>query len=336
MAGSKKIILFYVLVLIINLQVIASVITDMAGRSVVLPDKISCVLPYDNKTNVLVYPVAGPLMKARARAMESPYPRYISNEYIHLIEIDTKNIEEVLKFKPDVVIAVAFIDKGEDLSKYVILSEKTGIPVVIVELDLLMLDKSLIFLGKIFGNQSVAEKCSDFIRNVYNIMAQDLKTYKVNSNVYLSYDNNGLRTAPAGSNHSQVFNVLRVPIIAKSTLDAKSFSTVSMEQIILWNPEYIFCLGKWQANPYRMILKSALWRNMIAVKNNQVFIVPSEPFPWFDMPPSVNRIPGTIWLMQLFYNVPADFTMQKIKEFYQIFYKYNLTDKEYAALFEWK
>jgi len=51
------------------------------------------------------------------------------------------------------------------------------------------------------------------------------------------------------------------------------------------------------------------------------------------MPPSVNRLLGLIWFSNLFYGQSDQVTREKVKNFYRLFYKYNLTDKEYAALF---
>ena len=71
-------------------------ITDMAGRVVIIPDKLSRVVPYDNKTNVILYPVAGSMMIVKARAQENYNLKYVAGDLLNKPEIDTRNAEEVL------------------------------------------------------------------------------------------------------------------------------------------------------------------------------------------------------------------------------------------------
>lgn len=311
-------------------------ITDMAGRKVNVPDHITRIMPYDNKTNVILFPVAGNLMVVKARTMECSTLQFISKDFLQLREIDVKNTEEVLKLKPDVIIVAAFIGAGEDLSNYTLLSSKTHIPMVFVDLELMSLDKTYDFLGQLLGKTIDASICANFIRSVFKDAETLKKSKKLNSTVYLANDNNGLRTAPEGSNHAQLFDVMGLQNVAKANLDAKGFACVSIEQVMIWNPDYIFCIGKGETSPYRTVLKSPAWRNITAIKSKHVYPVPSEPYLWFDMPPSINRLVGLIWFSNLFYNQTMELTKQKITEFYRIFYKYNLTDREYNSLFAWK
>lgn len=311
-------------------------ITDMAGRPVIVPDKITRVLPFDNKTNVLIYPVANELMIAKARAMENPDLKYISKDFLSKKEVDCKSAEEVLKLKPEVLIVGAFVDEKEDLTQYIRFSEKVKIPLVVVNLDLMSLDKSYEFLGRLLNREKEASECAAFIRTVY----RDVETYrrgrKTVGKAYMANDNNGLRTAPQTSKHAQVFDVMGISNAAQSPLDAKGFGNVTMEQVLVWNPDYIFCVGKGELSPYRNILKSPLWRSINAVKSKRAFFVPTEPYLWFDMPPSVNRVLGLSWFADIFYAQPNEITKERVKNFYRIFYHYNLTDKEYANLYRWQ
>jgi len=201
---------------------------------------------------------------------------------------------------------------------------------------LMSLDKSYEFLGDVLGKKAEAAVCVAQIRKLYAQVQQTKKGRQVTGKAYIANDNDGLRTAPEGSNHAQLFEVMGIQNAAKVQLDAKGFAQVSMEQVLLWNPDRIFCVGKGVGSPYRSILKSPLWRQVTALKTKRVYIVPSEPYLWFDMPPSVNRLLGLVWFSQLFYGLPETETQGTVRDFYRIFYKYNLTDKEYASLFRWQ
>lgn len=310
-------------------------ITDMAGRKVTVPDKITRVLPYDNKTNVLLFPIAGTLMVAKARSMESPSLKYISKAFLAMKEFDPANAEAVLSLKPDVLIVGAIVDEPGDVAAYTAFSQKVRIPLVVVSLDLMSLDKSYEFLGELLGKKAEAAACVTHIRKVYAEVQQIKKGKQVGGKAYMANDNDGLRTAPEGSNHAQLFEVMGIKNAAKMQMDAKGFAQVSMEQVLLWNPDLVFCVGKGENSPYRNVLKSPMWRQVAAVKGKRVYVVPSEPYLWFDMPPSVNRLLGLVWFSQLFYELPETSLQTYVRDFYRLFYHYTLTDKDYIDLFKW-
>jgi len=333
---TLRIVIYAIVFLLLGENISARTVTDMAGRKVNVPDKISRILPYDNKTNVMLFPVAGHLMVAKARSMESPYLKYISRDFLNTKEIDCKNAEEVMKMKPDIIIVAAFLSDRDNLNNYEAFASKVKIPLVIVDLELMHLDKTYDFLGQLLGISNETDVCADFIRNVYRDVEQFTHGKRVGGKAYMANDRDGLRTSPYGSNHAQLFDIMNVTNAARVSLDPKGFAQVSMEQIMVWNPDYVFCVGKGEANPYRQILKSAGWRNINALKTKRVFFVPSEPYSWFDIPPSVNRILGLIWFADIFYNQANEVTEKKVKDFYRIFYHYSLSDREYAGLFKWQ
>ncbi len=316
-------------------SLIAREITDMAGRKVIIPDKITRVIPYDNKTNVLLYPIAQEKMIVKARAKVSPDLKYISKEYLRLPEADTRNLEEVIKLEPDFIVVGTFVDDKDGLDMYLHFAERVQKPIVFVDIELMHLDKSYAFLGELFQCKEKADRYVDFINDVYG-MTKKMVTKENPSKVYLANMNDGLRTTPDKSSHAQLFDIMHLQNVSKVKMNSNGFANVSIEQIMVWDPEYIFCLGKGQSSPYRNILKSSLWKIISGVKNDNVFFIPAEPFPWFDMPPSVNRLAGMIWFLEVFYDQEPAVTRRKIIDFYKLFYGYELTTKEYEQLFLWQ
>ena len=331
----KKILLITGYSLLLFPVLFARQVTDMAGRTVTIPDNISRVVPYDNKTNVLLYPIAKEKMIVKARAKVSPDLKYITKDFLRLKEIDTRNAEEVLRINPDLIIVGAFVDNKNGLNSYIEFSEKINIPLIIVDLELTRLDKTYAFLGELFDCNEKAAEYVIYIQSVYTDI-KNLGDKKTEGKAYLANETNGLRTAPYGSRHAQIFDIMNIENVAHTKLNTDGFGIVSMEQVLIWNPGYIFCLGKGENGPYRTILKSALWRNINAVQNHKVYIIPSEPYPWFDMPPSINRLAGLIWFFNIFYDQPPEVTKNKVEEFYRLFYNYSLNDEEYEKLFKWQ
>ena len=308
-------------------------IIDMAGRKVNVPDNIQSVIPYDNKTNMLLYPIAGKMMIAKAWAGENTNMRYISKEYSSMKEVDLKNAEEVLRLNPDIIIVGTFINKNtkSEVSRYVKFANKINKPLVIVDLEIMNLDKTYDFLGKLLGLESQSSRCSQFIQSVYTDIAS-YPTSTTSSSVYIANSESGLRTAPMGNIHAKMFEIMGWKNANKAPMDAKGFSIISIEQLMAANPDYIFCMGKGNGNPYKSIADKKVWNNLSAFKKNRVYNIPSDPFIWFDMPPSINRLCGLIWFGQLFKNQSADTTQAKIIDFYRLFYKYNLSESEYQEM----
>jgi iron complex transport system substrate-binding protein len=111
-------------------------------------------------------------------------------------------------------------------------------------------------------------------------------------------------------------------------------STVSMEQILLWNPDIIIIGRAADATLYSQILSDSIWANLQAVKDGRVYLRPNNPFSWFDGPAGMNEIVGIYWMIQTLYPEQcANLDLKaKVQEFYLDFYHHTLTDADYDAL----
>ncbi len=80
---------------------------------------------------------------------------------------------------------------------------------------------------------------------------------------------------------------------------------------------------------YYKITSNYNWHSLAAVKKSRVYKIPSVPFGWFDRPPSINRIIGLQWLVQLLYpdNARIDIRKETV-HFYKLFYHCQLNEKE--------
>ena len=80
---------------------------------------------------------------------------------------------------------------------------------------------------------------------------------------------------------------------------------------------------------YPQLLDDPKWKELKAVKEGKVYEIPCVPFNWFDRPPSVNRIIGLKWLGYTLYPDIYDYDLiQEVKEFYSLFYHFDLSDEE--------
>jgi len=330
----KKVVIIALLISF-SLYLSAKTITDMAGRKVTVPNDISKIVPHDAKTSILLFSVAADKMLAKAMIPGSKRYQLIDAAYNQLPEVDIKNIEELMAVKPQLIIAASYLAKV-NTDKFEKLQKRSKIPVVIVDLSLDKLDETYLFLGDLLNAKEACTLRANYIKEVYKktndfLNNEDVKT----PSVYYTIGGSGLMTDPSGSKHTEVIDFMKLNNVAKVPIPTGGHAKVNMEQVFIWNPELIFCAGfKGDKNAYKSITTDDKWKNIEAVKNKQVYKVPSRPFGWFDHPPTVNRIAGIIWLGQLFYGQSVAETKSQITEFYKLFYAYNLSDSEYSSLFE--
>ena len=112
---------------------------------------------------------------------------------------------------------------------------------------------------------------------------------------------------------------------------------VTAEHLMTWNPDYIFVNGE----PMKAVSGNAaaldiynndIYKNLEAVKNQTIIIIPKAPFAWLDRPRSANRLIGIAWAGNILYPESFDFETEDIKEFYRMFYGVDITDDQIANL----
>jgi len=307
-------------------------LTDMAGRTVKVPDHIKKILAYDSKTSIMMFRCAGSKLVAKGMLPGKKTYSLISSDYTKIPDVDVKNLEEILAIAPEIIIIGVYLP--ENLDDYTSLQSKLNIPVVLIDLSIEKLDKTYTFLGKLLENDAECKKYSNYLSTIYTDIQSLMKAKPLSGiTAYYCLGLDGLMTDPSGSKHTEVFDFLKIKNAAKVEIPSGGHAKVNMEQILVWNPDYIFAAEfKGETNPYKTILTSPTWAGLKAVKNKHVYKIPSQPLTWFDHPPSINRIPSLIWLCEIFYKQSPETTKAKIIEFYKLFYGYTLTDEEYKQL----
>jgi iron complex transport system substrate-binding protein len=115
-----------------------------------------------------------------------------------------------------------------------------------------------------------------------------------------------------------------------------SLARVSLEQILLWNPEVIVTQDAAFA---RRVLSDPLWRGIAAVRERRVHCAPALPFGWLDGPPGINRLIGVRWLLERLHpGHPALRALEPfpeaVRRFYQSFYGASLAPQEVRRLLD--
>ncbi|ADK14775.1 MULTISPECIES: iron ABC transporter substrate-binding protein [Clostridium] len=320
-------------------------IVDMTHRNVKVPADIKSVLSISPPATMLTYMLAPDKLMGWNLKMTG---KYIPDKYKKLPVVGgwygtTKgNYEKYMSLKPDLI-----IDEGHNAVQADAVKKDTeedqknlgNIPVVGVTdtVTLANFPNYIRFVGKMLNESQQAEKLVAFYNKVINQAKSVAATIPDNQKVkvYYAEGSNGLQTAPAKSIHTQPIDICGGINVAQVALDKMGMVDVSPEQVLNWNPDVIIATD---ANFYKGIYSNPVWKGIKAVKNHKVYLVPSDPFNWYDRSPSVNIILGVPWTAKILY--PDKFQNMDlnslIKEFYTDFYHYNLTDSDVNKLLNTK
>ncbi len=319
-----------------------TIIDDM-GRSHTIPTEINKVFSTSPVGAIMTYTLAPEKMVGWNYDLREGEKKYILPELYNLPNLggwqskSTGNIEEIIKAKPDVIISMGDLMGESDISFANKIQQQTGIPVILVSLPLTEMDKAYTFMGELLGTEEKAAELATYYKDVLADIQSKAAAIPADKKVRVYYAEgpDGLTTEPDGSTHIQTLNIVGGVNVASSVAEAgKGGQTqVSMEQVLVWDPDVIICWNETMGGAYKLIMNDSRWAKLKAVKNQQVYEIPSGPYSWFDRPPSVNRIIGFKWAGNLLYPDIYQYNIiEETKEFYEKFYHYDLTDEEAKEL----
>lgn len=320
-------------------------ITDMVGRTVVVPQTITRVLTTGPPTTIATFVLApDKLIGVNFDPNKVNGSVYMPAHYLSLPNVGgwfgktTGNYETFISMKPDVIIY-----GGENGGNFTgTLDEhqqKFGTIPVVGVLDAMNAtgyDASIRFLGNLLGADEQAASLSEFYNRVLSNVTSRVSGIPAGERVRVYYAEGpkGLQTDPSGSTHSDLIELAGgVNVADCQILPGMGMTPVSMEQVTKWNPD-VMIVG--DPGFYSSVSNDTLWQSIPAVKNHRVYLVPQSPLTWFDRPPGVNRIIGIPWTAKVLYPEKfGDLNMPALtREFYSKFYHYDLTDSELNSLLD--
>lgn len=317
-------------------------IIDMAGRKVVLPDKITRIHGASPYTNVLAYMVAPEMLIDSPAPGPDPSQRFIRPESGRLPVPKTPpkqgdqkqrgpNMEAIMALKPDFALLKgnAKTDR-KGLDKYV----KVGLPVVYVDLDEIdNYPAAIEFLGNLTGHGDRGKAMADCGRKILADVDQAVGALPENRKVrvYYAESADGLATECDQSLHADA--ILRAG--AKLVHECLQKTHMGMEKltfdrILAYNPEVIVTQDPKFAE---MAYADPDWKKIKAVADRKILVSPRTPFNWFDRPPAATRLIGISWLTARLY--PELYKIdpkREMRELHKLFMGIDVSD---ADLEEW-
>jgi len=312
-------------------------VADSAGRRAEVPARVERVYAAGGPASVFLYTLAPEKMLGWNRSPSPEERAFLPARFAELPTLgrltgrgNTANVEVVLAARPDLI-----LDYGSLTGTYRSLAdrvqEQTGVPYLLFDGSLSAVPTVYGLMGDVLG---VGDRGHELGRYARHLLAEtDRRVGRVPASrrpaVYYARGPKGLETAARGSINVESLERLGVRNVAE-TLASGGVAAVSPEQVLAWDPEIIIAIDPAFVASVRA---DPVWRDVRAVREGRVYLVPQAPFPWVDFPPSVNRLIGLKWLGRIFYpdQFPEDLR-QETRVFYTLFYHRAPSEAQLDAL----
>jgi iron complex transport system substrate-binding protein len=314
----------------------AESITDAAGRAVQIPEAVTRIFPAGPPAAIQLYTLAPDLLLGWPRANGVEQCAFLLPDVCARPEIgrltgrgNTANLESVLAFKPDLI-----VDVGSTAPTFASLAarvqDQTGIPYALLDGRFEATAATYRLLGALTHRD--AEPLASYTEEALSTIQARIKPIPENERprVYYARGPRGLETGLGGSINVETIEFLGARNVAAERQGG--LATVSIEQILVWNPQVIVTIDRDFSFNVR---SNPQWADVEAVRTGRVHLSPILPFGWVDFPPSVNRLIGLWWLAKILYPRQFDEDMRALtRDFYSRFYHVTPSDADIRRVLE--
>lgn len=317
-------------------------ITDQTGRQVTIPDRVDRIVVLQHQTlNLLVQmnatdKIVGVMANWKQQLGDS-YARLAPelNQKATLGDLTHVDPEKLVALHPQVVFVTNYAPQ-EMIDSITTL----GIPVVAISLrhdepgekakmnpsirdEEMAYDKGLregiTLIGEIVNKPAEAKSLITATDEGRKIVSDRLKDVPAEKRIRAYMANPELTTY--GSGKYTGLMMLHAGAVNVAAATVKGFKTVSMEQVIAWDPQVIFVQDRYPS-VVNEINSSPQWQAIDAVKNHRVWLMPDYAKAWgYPMPEAMGI--GELWMAKKLYPQKfQDVDMNKLSnKWYQRFYR---------------
>lgn len=238
------------------------------------------------------------------------------------------NIEELVASRPDLVFIKGDTarDQGE-IDKL----DRSGLTYVVVDYNSMEEQLEAInVVGRAVGNEAQADRYRQYYRKCLDRINEKLGGIPEEERVRIYHSvNEATRTDIKDTLPADVFNAAGTNNVSLEVDDLRFYEGkyyASLEQILFWNPDVIFCSEPGVA---RYIMGNDQWAALTAVKNNRVYQMPNGISRW-GHPSSLETPLAVTWTAKTVYpQMFSDIDMNnEVKYFYHQFFNLNVSDDQ--------
>lgn len=313
---------------------------DDAGRSVEVPETINRIAPSGSTAQMILMTIAPDMLVGLSASPSTLQQPYYPEEMWYLPTFgqfygskSNLNMEALIDAKPQVIFDLG--DKKDNVRADMdTIQRRTGVPTVFYEMTLEKMADGYRKLGALLGREEKAEELARFVEKTVAMAKKNAAKIPEEKRLTVLYGTGatGLAVNADESSQAQVIDLIgaKNAVIPDVVTDKGGGTTMNLESVYTIDPDVIVLTT---GGPYAE-LKDNAWKNLTAVKDDRYYEIPGVPYNWLSSPPSVNMILGVWWLGQVVYpDIYNEYDMNEVaKEYYRLFWNYELTDKEAEEL----
>lgn len=310
--------------------------TDSVGRTVTVPANITKVAVSGPMAQIVLFALCPDLLVGIANEWDDSAAQFLDTEYYNLPLLgqlyggqEAMNGEALLASGAEVV-----IDVGEPKDTVVedldTLQEQTGVPFVHISATTKTMGDAYRQLGKLLNRADEAEVLATYCEDTY-ARAEALAASVDKVDVLYVTGSQGLNVIAQGSYHAELLDLMTNNVaVVESPSSKGTGNEVSMEQLLVWNPEVLLFAPD---SIYDTVAENDGYAQMTAIQTERYYEAPMGPYNWMGFPPSVQRYLGLLWMGAVLYPDAIDYDLQEeVTKYFDLFYHCDLTTEQYEAL----
>lgn len=310
-------------------------VTDMNGDEVQIPAEVNRVAPAIGafaQVTAMLDPTHGDETVASATAQQLKVFKEVFPG-CNADQVDSGNVENLIAADVQVAFGPAGMFSDEQLDQL----EAANIAYVALGVkDVDMLSQSILTIGQIMGDEeyAAAQAFVEYYKGWIEAATQATKDLEDKPTVMQLRSNGGQYTTTNASDICESYFEAAgaVDVAADYAGEGNGTAlTVSAEQVLAWDPQYIFVMSQDVADE---VMADPALAEVQAVKNGNVVVIPSGTYHW-----SVRSGEGALmtpWLVSVLHpELFPDLDMKaEVQKFYQDFYGYELSDELAQAILD--
>lgn len=305
----------------------ARMITDMTGRKVQVPERITRVYASSPPATYLLYAIDPALIVGLNSPLNGAEKRFLHPSLRSLPVVGSSvgqgknlNSELLLKVRPDIVLVWGW-QQPEINAKFEQIFRQLKIPTVYLRIDSLRdYPAAFSFMGDLLDRRDRGGKLRRYAEETLQTVDRAVAGIRPEQRptVYYAEGQDGLATEREGSFHAELIGLAGGRNVHRGeALDHYGLEKVSLEQVMLYNPQVVLL----QEDEFlTMVAHDPRWKSIRAVREGRFYKIPRMPFNWFDRPPSFMRLLGLRWLTNRLHpgRYPFD-PLADTRRFYRLF-----------------
>lgn len=324
-------ILVLLALIMVPISALSRTVVDETNTTIEIPNHIERVAAAGPPASVFLYSLTPDLMLGWSNGWSETTLNGLGDKARSMKVIGSvggktgteSNIERLIMYKPDII-----VDIGNHLKTNISMVERvryrTSIPFILYDGSVSALPHAYREVGEVLGRKEDGEIRAKWIEQRLNKIEKVLSDISdaERPRIYYARGVTGLESGSRLSIHAETIEMAGGRNVAGDAGGNRGILQLSMDQVMAFDPDIIVASDD---RFLKTIKDQPIWQNLRAIKNGKILVAPSVPFSWVDLPPSVNRVIGVIWLTNKLYpsRYPVDIETE-VKEFYSLFYHVEL------------